>query len=792
MKYWLGGGLCGALAATAAKLASAQKAVVLSVALYGVQVLLNVVMGVLFAKALDKHSSVKATVLTVAANFIFSGLLGRFVFGETAKLSFWVGVSLIVVGIVLITKAGGSHAKRHDGGHKADAAHADADVLEYDAEDAEPASSAASYASLAARVRAAVQKAHAFFTGELRGDHWRAELESNVTVTDEAVLLYYILGLQDLLEKHKAGFIKYISSMQNKDGSWGIASNYKGDVSTSAESYLALRILGIPDEDPVLRKACTYIRENGGLEKVRIFTRINFALFGLIPWNACPAIPPEIIFLPSWFPINIYKLASWARGTLVPLLILFHYRPIFSLPNGRSENNDFLDHLWLNPLNKKVPYRQSIFQTLLSHGLGWKLFFNCSDLLLTIYDKSLWFPLCKIFRNAGVKSCMRWVLEHQEKSGDWDGIFPPMCNGLIALHCHGYKNSHDCMVRGIQAVENFGWDDEQGYRIEACQSPVWDTCLGVIGLIDSGFSVKDPRLAKARKWLESNQLINDYGDYRVYNPHGRSGGWAFEYFNTWYPDVDDTAAVIISFMKHDPSTKGNESITRAVDWMISMQNKDGGWGAFDLNNDAMYLNQIPFSDMDALCDPSSPDIAGRLLEAFGILGDPRIKSQCERAVEYLRNSQEPEGSWFGRWGVNYIYGTSNVLNGLMRQNIPETDEMVVKGVKWLLSVQNADGGWGETVSSYRDRGLMGRGRTTPSQTAWALMGLLAYLPPHHTAIKRGVAWLLDNQNKSGKRAGAWEEEEFTGTGFPNHFYLRYHYYCHYFPLMALGRFVKNW
>ena len=290
-----------------------------------------------------------------------------------------------------------------------------------------------------------------------------------------------------------------------------------------------------------------------------------------------------------------------------------------------------------------------------------------------------------------------------------------------------------------------------------------------------------------RDWVSRRQLLDEHGDWRIYNPEGKPGGWSFEYTNTWYPDVDDTAAVVIAFLKHDPSSRKGESIARAVEWIVSMQNEDGGWAAFDKQNDKVFLNEIPFSDMDSLCDPSTPDIVGRVLEALGILDDPKYREVCVRGIAYLRASQEPEGSWFGRWGVNYIYGTSNVLAALARQRIAAADPMVVRAIAWLRSVQNADGGWGECLESYANRALMGKGRSTASQTAWALMALLAYLPREDSAVQRGIQWLVERQTSE----GSWDEEEFTGTGFPNHFYLRYNLYRHYFPLMALGRFLAS-
>jgi squalene-hopene/tetraprenyl-beta-curcumene cyclase len=651
-----------------------------------------------------------------------------------------------------------------------------------------------------------------FMSRQLPDGHWCAELESNATLTAEYVMLYQALGLHIDQTKGKQ-IIQYLLGNQKPDGSWGIAHNYSGDVSTTTEVYFALRLLGLPPEDRNLNRAEDFIRANGGIEKVRIFTRINLALFGLFPWSAIPVIPPEFILLPPESPVNIYTLSSWARSTMVPLFIIFHHKPVFALPNGRSDNNDWLDHLWLNPKNKNIAYAEPWLDVLKTEGISYKSFFAASDLLLRAYDKALEktnssslfktlsnlaLPVIgtvkdKLPREYAVKKCEEWVLERQEETGDWAGIMPPMINGVLALTLNGHGLDSSPVQRGLDAIERFVINDENGFRVQACVSPVWDTVLGMRALIDCGVNKDDAKILAARKWVDAKQIRKNYGDWKVYNPNGTPGGWSFEYENTWYPDVDDTAAVMNAFLLQDMSSKSSETIQRAAQWIVSMQNRDGGWGAFDKDNDKLFLNQIPFSDMDSLCDPSSPDVTGRVLEAFGLLNDTRYSYTVKKALEYIRKTQEPEGSWYGRWGVNYIYGTSNVLCGLQHQDIPLDDAMIVRALDWLKSKQNSDGGWGECLESYADRNKMGVGASTASQTAWALMGLLAYLPATDDAICRGISWLCAKQvhESSSLQHGSWNEEEFTGTGFPNHFYLRYHYYRHFFPMMALGRFVTK-
>ena len=642
---------------------------------------------------------------------------------------------------------------------------------------------------------------------------WCGELESNPTITAEYVYLNQILGRDHAT--HGLEIIRYLGGSQNADGSWGVARRWDGDVSTTAEVYLALRILGIEVEDEMLERAQRFILRNGGLEKLRIFTRINFAIFGLIPWTSVPALPPELILFPSQAAINIYSLSSWARGTMVPLFVVFHHQPVFALPNGKNIQNDWLDHLWLDGNDKNVAYTAPWVQMMKELGLNpklaWKSFFNVSDVFLKFYER---FRIKKV-RDVAIERCVEWILDRQEDSGDWAGIFPPMYNSILALTLEGYGPDTDPIRKGLKAIDHFSWKDEKGFRIQACVSPVWDTALAAIGMLDSGADANSPEMKGSIQWLLDRQLLVEHGDWKVYRPNVISGGWSFEYHNTWYPDVDDTAAVMLAILKQDPTSANGEVMRRATEWVLGMQNKDGGWAAFDVDNDKIFLNEIPFADIDALCDPSSPDIAGRVIEAFGLLlshlpenGETadlrkRILVANEHAISYLRIAQEKQGSWFGRWGVNYIYGTSNVLCGLARVQIPLSDPMVQAALPWLVHCQNHDGGWGENVASYADRRWMGKGESTPSQTAWALMGLLSFLPPQHPTIQNGVRWLLRHTTQakaneayeSGVRIPTaegltWVDEHFTGTGFPNHFYLRYHLYAHYFPMMALGRYVQ--
>nr|ANM86693.1 putative squalene cyclase [Cladonia uncialis subsp. uncialis]AUW31003.1 putative squalene-hopene cyclase [Cladonia uncialis subsp. uncialis] len=621
------------------------------------------------------------------------------------------------------------------------------------------------------------------------------ELRSNATITAEYVFLRQALELD--LKVDSDALCHWFFSEQKPDGSWSIApSDYPGDVSTTTEAYLALKILGISSDAPPMQRARNFVITQGGVEKVRIFTRIYLATFGLFPWNSVPALPAELIFMPAWAPINIYKLSSWARNTIVPLLMVCHHRPIFPLPNGQSAHNDYLDELWSSPTQKAVPYRKALRELLWIDLVAFAFAFM--DMVLSYLDGLRGFFL----REHALRQCSTWILEHQEASGDWAGIFPPMHVGLLALILEGRSLSDSCVVRGLEAVERFVWQDKRGKRVQFCVSPVWDTILMTIGLQDAGIDGSDEHLLK---WVRKRQLLGPEGDWRIYNSQLRPGGFSFEYFNTRYPDVDDTAVAILAFVKQDPSSIGLPVLISAIEWILGMQNSDGGWAAFDLNNNSFFLNKIPFSDMDSLCDPSTADVTGRILEAFGLVFKHtkhgyineallnRMDTASRHGIEYLQSVQEPTGAWYGRWGSNYIYGTSNVLCGLeYYKHDRQVQTLIQPALRWLKDIQNADGGWGESLDTYKHPELAGCGSSTASQTGWGAMGLLAHLPPTDEVVCRSIAFLTGFQPDRKGEGASWPETEYTGTGFPRCFYLGYALYPHYFPMMAVGRFLRRY
>lgn len=551
-------------------------------------------------------------------------------------------------------------------------------------------------------------------------------------------------------------------------------------------------------DSPEMLKARDFIRQRGGTAKVLVFTRIYFAQFGLYPWDAVPQLPAEFIFLPSAFFVNVYQLSSWARLTMIPLLVIRHHEPTYALPNGLCMENNHVDELWLDPGNKHVPYVSVPSSTRGDTLLA--ALFNAIDSTLCWLGGLKKQPL----RPYALRHCIKWILEHQEPEGDWAGYCPPMHFGIIALTLEGYRMDDDKVQRGLEALERFTIKDKVGKRMQACVSPVWDTVLMARGLCDAGLDPALPCMQRAIGWIKSQQQLGFQGDWRVNNPKLGPGGFCFQYNNALYPDVDDTAAAILALICHDPEAVKSIVVTRAAVWICGMQNSDGGWGAFERNNDKLWLNKIPFSDMDALCDPSSADVTGRIIEAFGlmlklyrkkpieVLLSERISTACDAAVNYLANTQEPMRAWYGRWGCNYVYGTSNVLCGLQYfvDGNKQVQDMMAYATSWLAQVQNTDGGWGEVLESYRHISLAGRGPSTPSQTAWGLMGLLTTCRPCDKAVTSAVLHLTRSQVTYAEVGGSWKETRYTATGFPNFFYLGYELYCHYFPLMALGRYIE--
>ena len=606
------------------------------------------------------------------------------------------------------------------------------------------------------------------------GGWWKGELETNVTMDAEDLLLREFLGIRE--PDATARSAAWIRAQQNADGSWSKFRGGPGDLSTTIEAYVALRLSGDEPGADHMREAAGFARAAGGLEKARVFTHIWLALFGAWRWEQVPALPAEMTLLPSWVPLNPYDFACWARQTVVALSVVLSYRPERSLPFTVDE------------LKGAEPWTPPSPASATGRGLV------ALDRVLHLYQRR---PLRRL-RELALDRAERWIVDRQEADGSWGGIQPPWVYSLIALHLRGYPLDHPVMRRGLDGLESFtieepddscaaqegeagsraGGKHEGFRRLEACQSPVWDTALAVIALSDAGVVGDHPAILRAADWLLDEQILAR-GDWAIKRPQLEPGGWAFEFANVNYPDIDDTAEVVLALERVEHPDR--ERIERAIEcgarWADGMQSSDGGWGAFDADNCRSLVRDLPFCDFGEVIDPPSADVTAHVLEMLAVLGRSN-----PRGLEWLLASQENDGSWFGRWGVNHVYGTGAAVPALIAAGVPAEDERIRRAVRWLEDRQNPDGGWGEDCRSYDDRAWIGRGESTASQTAWALLALHA-AGERSGAVEGGVRWLVSSQRPD----GTWDEPLFTGTGFPSDFYINYHLYRLVFPLMALGR-----
>ncbi|RGA03424.1 squalene--hopene cyclase [Microbispora triticiradicis] len=586
---------------------------------------------------------------------------------------------------------------------------------------------------------------------------WKGELRTNVTMDAEDLLLREFLGVRTAAET--AGAARWIRSQQQAGGGWANFHDGPADLSTTVEAYTALRLAGDPPSAPHLRAAAALVRDLGGVESTRVFTRIWLAMFGQWRWEDLPVIPPEIVFLPPWCPLNVYDWACWARQTIVPLTIVTAHRPVRRLPFGLAE-------LRTGRTARRGP------------RTGWDAAFAALDHVLHRYERR---PLAGL-RRAALRRAAEWVVARQEADGSWGGIQPPWVYSLIALHLSGYDVSHPVMRRGLAGLDRFTIREDGSRRLEACQSPVWDTALAVIALLDAGLPRDHPALDRAGEWLLREE-IRGPGDWAVRRPGLTPGGWAFEFDNDGYPDVDDTAEVILALGRWGRSA-ARDAVRRGLCWTAGMASRDGGFAAFDADNTRALCLRLPFCDFGAVIDPPSADVTAHVVEALAAEGLAR-SPVVRRAVTWLLRAQEPDGSWFGRWGANHVYGTGAVLPALAAAGVPPAAPCVRRAVAWLEAHQHLGGGWGEDMRSYRDPAWIGRGEPTASQTAWALIGLLA-AGERGPSVERGVAWLAGTQRPD----GTWDEPYYTGTGFPGDFFINYHLYRLVFPVSALGRYLR--
>ncbi|MEU2350944.1 squalene--hopene cyclase [Modestobacter sp. NPDC049651] len=591
---------------------------------------------------------------------------------------------------------------------------------------------------------------------------WKGELETNVTMDAEDLLLREFLGIRGEQETTEAA--RWIRSQQRADGSWGTFAGGPADLSVTVEAWVALRLAGDAPDAEHMRRAAGVVQSLGGVERARVFTRIWLALVGLWSWDDLPVMPPELVLLPASVPLNVYDWGCWARGTIVPLTVVGSLRPSRPVAFGIDE------------------LRSGARPPRFDPAWTWTGAFQRLDRVLHHYERR---PVRWLRRHA-VAAALEWVVARQEADGGWGGIQPPWVYSLLALHLSGYPLDHPVMRAGLAGLAGFIVREETPdgvvRRLEACQSPVWDTGLAVVALLDAGAPADDPAVLAAADWLLAEE-VRVPGDWAVRRPDLAPGGWAFEFANDVYPDTDDSAEVVLALRRvdHPEPDRVRGALDRGLAWVRGMQSRDGGWGAFDADNTGAMPARLPFCDFGNLTDPPSADVTAHVVEmlaAEGLAGT----EDCRRGVQWLLDAQEAEGSWYGRWGANHLYGTGAVVPALVAAGLPADHPAVRRAVAWLEAHQNADGGWGEDLRSYTDPAWIGRGDSTASQTAWALLALHA-AGERGPAVDRGVRWLVDTQRPD----GTWDEPQFTGTGFPGFFYINYHLYRLVWPVQALGR-----
>src|SRR5262245_17804934 len=591
---------------------------------------------------------------------------------------------------------------------------------------------------------------------------WKGALDTNVTMDAEDLLLRQFLGIRGERETRMAA--AWIRSQQHDDGSWGVFHGADGDLSTTVEAYAALRLAGDEPDAEHMRRASAFVLAAGGLERSRVFTRIWLALFGLWRWDALPALAPELMLLPARAPLSIYSFACWARQTVGALTIVMTERPVRPLPFGLDE---------LRSGEVPPPPRPELSRAGVMVAL---------DRAGALYGRR---PV-RVVRERALRRAEQWIVARQEADGSWGGIQPPWVYSLMALHVRGYAVDHPVMRAGLEGLDRFVIEDGDERRLEACQSPVWDTALAILALRDAGVAADDPGLVRAAEWLLDEE-VRVRGDWAIRRPEVPTGGWAFEFANDVYPDVDDTTEVVMALRRvaHPDRERVDAAVARGVAWTVGLQSGDGGWGAFDADNTNAFVADLPFCDFGAVTDPPSADVTAHAVEMLAREGWTAADPAFERGLRWLRNAQESDGSWFGRWGINHIYGTWSALVALEAAGAGPDDLQVRRAVRWLEEHQNEDGGWGEDPRSYEDPAWIGRGPSTASQTAWALLALDA-AGERSAAVSRGVQWLVDHQRED----GGWDEPQYTGTGFPGDFYINYELYRLVFPVMALGRCAR--
>lgn len=673
------------------------------------------------------------------------------------------------------------------------------------------------------RIDEALKRTRRFLLSEQHNDgHWVAELEGDTILESEYILLLAFLGREKSERALQAA--RYIEQQQLPTGGWAIYPDGPLEISASVKAYWTLKLTGHDPSAEYMVRAKNAIRAAGGAELVNSFTRFYFALLGIISYQQCPAVPPELMFLPRWMPFNIYEMSAWSRTIVVPLSLMWALQPVRKLDTQYGIDELFLKSPAELPVTMGVSSQLDDLHK--KTRLNWDAIFRGLDQTWKVVEKLG----IKPFRKRAVRLALKWIEERLQQSDGLGAIFPPIIWTVAVYKALGYADESPQVAGQMHELERLMIQEGETVRLQPCKSPVWDTAISVMALREAGLPADHRAMRKAAAWLLAKE-VRQTGDWSVRTRGIEPSGWFFEYENRFYPDIDDTIMVSMGlnrclpgsqegtwglhFLHQAPLDPSNGEVSallqgtninlsdaltqldtmtntvnalrRSIRWITAMQNRDGGWGAFDVNNDRELFTRVPFADHNAMIDPSTPDITGRVLEMYGRLGVSRKHPAVERGLEFLWKTQEPDGSWIGRWGVNYLYGTWQVLVGLNAVGISNLDHRVCRGANWLKGTQQECGGWGETPRSYDELELRGKGDPTPSQTAWALMGLCAAGEHNSEAVERGVQYLLNTQLAD----GTWEEGPWTGTGFPRVFYLKYHYYRIYFPLMALARVVRT-
>jgi squalene-hopene/tetraprenyl-beta-curcumene cyclase len=618
----------------------------------------------------------------------------------------------------------------------------------------------------------AIRRSQNFLLSEQRPEgYWVGELMVDSTLVADTIAYHHWNGKIDPAWQEKA--VNHIFSLQLPDGGWSIYHGGPADVNATIKAYLALKLAGVPVTDPRMLHARQVALSLGGVPRMNTFSKLYLALLGLFPWDYVPTIPSEIILMGKWFHVNFNDMSSWSRSMLVPLAIINHFKPT------RRPGN-----ITLHELYPEGYHERDLRLPRDPKRVTWRNFFLAFDRFLKLVEKSHLRP----FRKLALKKAERWMLERFEGTDGLAAIFPAMLNSLIALKALGYPDDHPEVLRAERELKKLEHETETTVRIEPCFSPVWDSAIVCVALAESGVSNAHPAMRKAAEWLVSRE-VRFRGDWHNKNSTTvEPSGWVFEFNNKWNPDVDDTAMVLLALrlLQTEDPARLRDAFRRGLNWMLTFQCKDGGWASFDKDCTKSILEKVPFADHNAMLDPECADITARILELLGYEKFPLNHPQVQKALQFIRDHQEEDGSWYGRWGVNYIYGTWQVLRGLRALNIDLHQPRLLKARTWLESVQHEDGGWGERCNTYDDPVFKGRGPSTPSQTAWAVMGLCVFDDPDRSSLKRGVEYLIRAQDPD----GSWPEQETTGTGFPRVFYLKYDMYRNSWPLLALATYRK--